>query len=227
MSLFRVDELPDQGFSTVRVPLMGPSLCAGFPSPADDFVYNALELPRWLVPNPPATFLWRIAGYSMRDAGIFDGALACVDRSLKLGNGSVGQLAPAAIRELSVALNNGTAFGEDAFGGVLNSLSSLRMTVSGKALRDANLGDLARLEAALENLGLNQIDNTSDADKPVCKAQGELIDRKLDATSTALLHLLDVLPLLPSDPTAYPATGGLFRDGDANGYRLIRIYPSV
>ncbi|AWI88160.1 peptidase S24 [Methylobacterium sp. DM1] len=89
MSLFRVDELPDQGFSTVRVPLMGPSLCAGSPSPADDFVENALELPRWLVPNPLATFLWRIAGDSMRDAGIFDGDLACVDRSLKPAHGSV------------------------------------------------------------------------------------------------------------------------------------------
>ncbi|ABY28783.1 LexA family protein [Methylorubrum extorquens] len=89
MSLFRVDELTDQGFSTVRVPLMGPSRCAGFPSPADDFPENALELPRWLVPNPPATFLWRIGGDSMRDAGIFDGDLACVDRSLKPGHGSV------------------------------------------------------------------------------------------------------------------------------------------
>ncbi|MBI1691502.1 peptidase S24 [Methylorubrum sp. DB1722] len=87
--LNRVAELPSEGFSTVRVPLMGPALCAGFPSPADDFVENALELPRWLVPNPPATFLWRIAGDSMRDAGIFDGDLACVDRSLKPGHGSV------------------------------------------------------------------------------------------------------------------------------------------
>lgn len=89
MSLFRVDEPPDHGFSTVLVPLMGPSLCAGFPSPADDFVENALELPRWLVPNPPATFLWRISGESMRDAGIFDGDLACVDRSLKPVHDSV------------------------------------------------------------------------------------------------------------------------------------------
>ena len=87
--LHTVAELPSEGFSTVRVPLMGPSLCAGFPSPADDFVESALELPRWLVPNPPATFLWRIAGDSMRDAGIFDGDLACVDRSLKPGHGSV------------------------------------------------------------------------------------------------------------------------------------------
>ncbi|WHQ70049.1 LexA family protein [Methylorubrum extorquens] len=87
--LYRIEELIPDGVSTVRVPVMGPSLCAGFPSPADDFVENALELPRWLVPNPPATFLWRIAGDSMRDAGIFDGDLACVDRSLKPGHGSV------------------------------------------------------------------------------------------------------------------------------------------
>ena len=87
--LYRIEELAAEGAATVRVPVMGPSLCAGFPSPADDFVENALELPRWLVPNPPATFLWRIAGDSMRDAGIFDGDLACVDRSLKPGHGSV------------------------------------------------------------------------------------------------------------------------------------------
>ncbi|WP_321162245.1 translesion error-prone DNA polymerase V autoproteolytic subunit [Methylorubrum extorquens] len=68
---------------------MGQALCAGFPSPADDFLEGALELPRWLVPNPPATFLWRIAGASMRDAGIFGGDLACVDRSLKPAHGSV------------------------------------------------------------------------------------------------------------------------------------------
>ncbi|KAB7786016.1 LexA family protein [Methylorubrum populi] len=87
--LYRIEELPPDRAATVRVPVMGPSLCAGFPSPADDFVENTLELPRWLVPNPPATFLWRIAGDSMRDAGIFDGDLACVDRSLKPGHGSV------------------------------------------------------------------------------------------------------------------------------------------
>ncbi len=87
--LRRIEELLPDGAATLRVPVMGPSLCAGFPSPADDFVENALELPRWLVPNPPATFLWRIAGDSMRDAGIFDGDLACVDRSLKPAHGSV------------------------------------------------------------------------------------------------------------------------------------------
>ena len=89
MSLHRVAELPDDGLSTVRVPLLGQRLCAGFPSPADDFLEGAIELPRWLVPNPPATFLWQISGESMRGAGIFDRDLACVDRSLKAAHDCV------------------------------------------------------------------------------------------------------------------------------------------
>ena len=66
----------------VRIPIQGATLCAGFPSPADDFLEGALELPRWLAPNPPATFAWNISGDSMRGAGIFDRDLAVVDRSL-------------------------------------------------------------------------------------------------------------------------------------------------
>lgn len=89
MGLFRVDELMRDGDSVVRIPILGQALCAGFPSPADDFLEGALELPRWLAPNPPATFAWNIAGDSMRGAGIFDRDLAVVDRSLKAAHGSV------------------------------------------------------------------------------------------------------------------------------------------
>ena len=89
MRLHRVAELRADGLSTVRVTLLGQALCAGFPSPADDFLEGALELPRWLVPNPPATFLWQIRGESMRGAGIFDRDLACVDRSLTAGHDSI------------------------------------------------------------------------------------------------------------------------------------------
>jgi DNA polymerase V len=89
VTLHQVAELPAGGAETIRVPLLGQALCAGFPSPADDFLEGALELPRWLVPNPPATFLWQIRGESMRGAGIFDRDLACVDRSLKAGHDSI------------------------------------------------------------------------------------------------------------------------------------------
>lgn len=84
-----VETLPVDGVDTVRVPLIGQTLCAGFPSPADDFVEGVLDLPRWLVPNPPATFLMQVRGESMRGAGIHDRDLACVDRSLTPGDGSV------------------------------------------------------------------------------------------------------------------------------------------
>lgn len=41
-----------------------------------------------------------------------------------------------------------------------------------------------------------------------------------------LAAAFDALPQLPADPSAYPAAGGLFRDGDANGYRIVRILPA-
>nr|WP_279292770.1 S24 family peptidase [Methylobacterium goesingense] len=87
--MLQVAELPPHSASTVRIPIQGAALCAGFPSPADDFLEGALELPRWLAPNPPATFAWNISGDSMRGAGIFDRDLAVADRSLEPGNGSV------------------------------------------------------------------------------------------------------------------------------------------
>lgn len=87
--VLQVAELAVSGPESVRIPIMGPTLCAGFPSPADDFLEGALELPRWLAPNPPATFLWNISGDSMRGAGIHDRDLACVDRSLTPHHGSV------------------------------------------------------------------------------------------------------------------------------------------
>ena len=89
MSVYRVSGGSDGCRDPIQIPILGQCLCAGFPSPADDFLEGALELPRWLAPNPPATFAWNISGDSMRGAGIFDRDLAVVDRSLKAGHGSV------------------------------------------------------------------------------------------------------------------------------------------
>ena len=89
MDVYRVAACTVEAGALVHIPILGQALCAGFPSPADDFLEGALELPRWLAPNPPATFAWNISGDSMRGAGIFDRDLAVVDRSLEPGNGSV------------------------------------------------------------------------------------------------------------------------------------------
>jgi DNA polymerase V len=60
---------------------------AGFPSPADDFMDAPVDLARELIHNPPATFLMVVKGQSGVDAGIPDGSLITVDRSLKPING--------------------------------------------------------------------------------------------------------------------------------------------
>ena len=73
----------------VYVPLMLHGLCDGFPSPADDYIEESIDLKKLLIRNPPATFLWKVDGYSMRDAGIFHGDLIVVDRSLSPVDGDI------------------------------------------------------------------------------------------------------------------------------------------
>ncbi|WP_312686577.1 LexA family protein [Brevundimonas nasdae] len=65
------------------LPLMGARLCAGFPSPADDYVEEALDPARLIITNPIASFIWRVSGSSMVAAGIHDGDYVVVDRSLQ------------------------------------------------------------------------------------------------------------------------------------------------
>ncbi|RYF31635.1 MAG: translesion error-prone DNA polymerase V autoproteolytic subunit [Comamonadaceae bacterium] len=55
---------------------------AGFPSPADDYLDQPIDLSRTLITNAPATFIMTVAGDSAIDVGIFDGSLITVDRSL-------------------------------------------------------------------------------------------------------------------------------------------------
>lgn len=71
------------------VPLLAKAVPAGFPSPADDYVEDDIDLQRLLIANRPATFLVRVAGDSMILARLFDGDLAVVDRSLTPRNGDV------------------------------------------------------------------------------------------------------------------------------------------
>jgi DNA polymerase V len=81
----------NQVFSRFRpsVPLLGKPVPAGFPSPADDYVQAHISLDQHLMPHPEATFLMRVAGDSMRGAGIQDGDLLVVDRALNAAQGDV------------------------------------------------------------------------------------------------------------------------------------------
>jgi DNA polymerase V len=62
---------------------------AGFPSPAADFIDLSIDLNRHLVRHPSATFYARAKGNSMRDAGILDGDLLIVDKSLEPADGKI------------------------------------------------------------------------------------------------------------------------------------------
>ena len=66
-----------------RLPLFGHTVPAGFPSPADDYVEDRLDLNQLLVQNKSATFFLRVKGDSMINAGIHDGDIIVVDRSVE------------------------------------------------------------------------------------------------------------------------------------------------
>ncbi|EEE40137.1 LexA family protein [Prochlorococcus marinus] len=71
-----------------RIPLLNDSVSAGFPSPADDYTEENIDLNEHLISNPFSTFFLRVKGDSMINAGIKDKDLIIVDKSLiaKPGN---------------------------------------------------------------------------------------------------------------------------------------------
>ncbi|MBQ6078854.1 MAG: translesion error-prone DNA polymerase V autoproteolytic subunit [Muribaculaceae bacterium] len=62
---------------------------AGFPSPAQGEYADSIDLNRALITNPAATFCARVMGDSMVDAGINEGDLLIIDRSLPPHDGSI------------------------------------------------------------------------------------------------------------------------------------------
>jgi DNA polymerase V len=70
-------------------PVAGVLTRAGFPSPAEDFQDDEIDLHRLLVRNPSATYLYRASGWSMMLAGICDGDILVVDRSVRPQHGDV------------------------------------------------------------------------------------------------------------------------------------------
>lgn len=66
----------------LKIPLVGQSVHAGFPSPADDFIESMIDLNQVLISNPVATYMWRVVGDCMIDVKIFPGDVVLVDRSV-------------------------------------------------------------------------------------------------------------------------------------------------
>ena len=70
-------------------PLFATLVPAGFPSPADDYLESQLDLNKYLIQHPAATFFVRVTGDSMIGAGIHSGDRLIVDRALEPVNKKV------------------------------------------------------------------------------------------------------------------------------------------
>lgn len=71
------------------VPSVGRRVRAGEPTSGDDYQDDPVELGRYLVRDPTSTFLIKVRGWSMRDAGIADGDELVVDRGVAPVDGRV------------------------------------------------------------------------------------------------------------------------------------------
>lgn len=71
------------------LPLYLSSVQAGFPSPADDYIDKKINLHDFLVRNKSATFFLKAHGESMFGAGIYDGDLLIVDRSIEASHNKI------------------------------------------------------------------------------------------------------------------------------------------
>ncbi|TFH68852.1 translesion error-prone DNA polymerase V autoproteolytic subunit [Gammaproteobacteria bacterium LSUCC0057] len=73
----------------LAIPLYLSRVAAGFPSPADDYIEESIDLNKHVIKRPAATYFARANGDSMTGMGIFDGDLLVVDRSKTAVTGSV------------------------------------------------------------------------------------------------------------------------------------------
>jgi DNA polymerase V len=79
-----------EGEFTERLALeLAPGIKAGFPSPAQDYHNDRLDFNRDMIQHPETTFYGRVDGDSMMNAGINDGDIAVIDRSLEPQSGDI------------------------------------------------------------------------------------------------------------------------------------------
>ncbi len=82
------EQSPPELGTPLPLPLFS-GVAAGFPSPAEPFIEQSLDLNELMIRHPAATFFVRVNGDSMQGAGIFSGDILVVDRSLSAVNGKI------------------------------------------------------------------------------------------------------------------------------------------
>jgi DNA polymerase V len=72
-----------------QLPLFSSKVAAGYPASADEHIETYVDLQDHLIKNVSASFLVRVSGQSMIDAGIFENDLLVVDRSMRPVHGKI------------------------------------------------------------------------------------------------------------------------------------------
>lgn len=75
--------------SQLPLPYADQGIRAGFPSPAQDYMDLSIDLNRELIRNPSSTFYGRVKGDSMQDAGVSEGDVLVIDKSLEPQDGDM------------------------------------------------------------------------------------------------------------------------------------------
>lgn len=84
--LYTINNLEFYSISTetkLELPFVDSGISAGFPSPAEDFLDLSIDLNKELIKNPSSTFYGRVKGDSMINAGLNEGDLLIIDKSLE------------------------------------------------------------------------------------------------------------------------------------------------
>lgn len=75
--------------AATAVPTLGRRVRAGKPTSGDDYQEDTVDLGKHLVRDPSSTFVMKVDGWSMRDAGIADGDELVVDRGVAAEDGRI------------------------------------------------------------------------------------------------------------------------------------------
>lgn len=86
-----VDDVIDfvKNKTSFELPLFSCAVSAGYPSPSDDYIEKTINLNEMLIQHPSDTFFVRVTGSSMIGAGMFEGDLLVVDKSLPALSGKI------------------------------------------------------------------------------------------------------------------------------------------
>ena len=71
----------------LNLPYVDGGIKAGFPSPAQDYLTESIDLNKTLIKHSETTFYAKVSGDSMKDVGINDGDLVVIDKSLEAHSG--------------------------------------------------------------------------------------------------------------------------------------------